>query len=42
MDGPIIIYDNGETYEIDSSELYDPFPEPEEKPTDDSQDLQTI
>jgi len=26
----IIIYDNGETYEVDPKDIYDPFPEKKE------------
>jgi len=43
IENPIIVYGNGEVYTIDKSELYDPFPEPQEEiGKEDSQDLHRI
>lgn len=42
--GPkVIVYDEGNVYEIDSDDIYDPFPEPkEEDEEEESQELQRL
>lgn len=40
--GPkVIVYDEGSTYEIDSDNIYEPFPE-EQESEEDSQELQGV
>jgi hypothetical protein len=42
MADPILIYDNGNTYYIDSSEIYIPEFEEESTEEDESQDSQSL
>jgi hypothetical protein len=44
MSEPIVVYDNGNVYIIDSSEIYVPFPEPKAEPVEEesSQELQSL